>query len=83
VLERSSAKGGGGGGGGKGGGEGRGGGGGVDVRCYGRERAEWYGDLAWDVSASLEGGLNNYGCTSERMVYAGTYILILLNYIYI
>jgi len=98
VLERSSAKGGGGGGGGKGGGEGRGGGGGVatlfvatnnehvrneHVRCYGRERAEWYGDLAWDVSASLEGGLNNYGCTSERMVYAGTYILILLNYIYI
>jgi hypothetical protein len=80
VLERSSAQEGGGGG-KKGGGGGRGGR--VDAGCYGRERAEWYGDLAWDVSERLEGGLNNFGSTSERMVYAGTYILTLLNYIYI
>ena len=79
VLERSSTQGGGAGGrNGGGGGRGRG-----DVCCYGGERAEWYGDLAWDVSERLEGGLNNYGSTSERMVYAGTYIVALLNYTYI
>ena len=48
------------------------GGGGGDVLSstgYGRERAEWYGDSAWDVAERLDGGLNNYGCSSERLLY--------------